>query len=137
MDDDISLPSLLASKDASEIISYLSELEGDIDSYKFLNNTFLNFAVVLSIPEVVRYLLEVKKASPEILNSQGIYPLHVACSSSQEIVEILLDFGANIESRCGPQNFTPLMWAFTSGNPDIETLLLDRGAIGHFEFTIK
>lgn len=137
MDDDISLPSLLASKDASEIISYLSELEGDIDSYKFLNNTFLNFAVVLSIPEVVRYLLEVKKASPEILNSQGIYPLHVACSSSQEIVEILLDFGANIESRCGPQNLTPLMWAFTSGNPDIETLLLDRGAIGHFEFTIK
>lgn len=40
---------------------------------------------------------------------------------------LLLDHGANIESRTGTDG-TPLVWACMDGNPSVVKLLLDRGA---------
>ena len=59
--------------------------------------------------------------------SDGCNALHEACSSGHDdIAELLLDNGANIDAR-SDSNETPLMMACFDGHASITKLLLDRG----------
>jgi ankyrin repeat protein len=66
-------------------------------------------------------------------------PLLLAAEVSAEAVEILLDAGADINSRCFPHGCTALIEAARAAKPEILHLLLARGAdvgaIGQHEMT--
>ena len=56
-------------------------------------------------------------------------PIHWAIwQDKAEIVDLLLDHGADIERRDPDRNGTPLGWAIVYGRPDIVRLLTTRGA---------
>jgi len=58
----------------------------------------------------------------------GWTPLHLACLNGHpEVIEILLDHGADIEARDGIQR-TPLILAAESKNLRVAEILVDRGA---------
>ncbi len=50
-----------------------------------------------------------------------------AKNSTPEIIEILIDAGADVNSR-DAEGQTPLMWAAESNAPEVVQLLLDKGA---------
>jgi len=56
--------------------------------------------------------------------------LHIAvgCKKNKKIVEMLLDYGANIEAGAEEKYFTPLIYAMSKDNEEIIRILLDRGA---------
>jgi len=55
-------------------------------------------------------------------------PLHFACHSSiKDVVEYLLNAGANLEAPA-LNGATPLIRAIESSNSDVVQLLIDRGA---------
>lgn len=125
---------IFSSQNQLLIISFLQRWTGDVDEKHFMDNTFLNLSALFNLAEVAAYLLEIKKASCMVPNSHGLYPIHVACAKSIDVVKVLLRNGADKEVKCFAQGYTPLAYAFTTGNPDIEDLLLENGAIGHFTF---
>ena len=60
----------------------------------------------------------------------GAYPLHLASlKGNKEIVQILLDNGANIDLRAtNKDKATPLAWAAFFGQKDVVSLLIGAGA---------
>lgn len=133
---DLILP-IFSSKNQPLIISFLERWTGNVDEKHYLDNTFLNLSALFDLAEVAAYLVEIKNASFNVPNSHGLYPIHVACVKSIGVVRVLLRNGADKEVKCFAQGYTPLVYAFTTGNPDIEDLLLENGAIGHFTFPNK
>lgn len=62
-------------------------------------------------------------------NTQGETPLHLACRAGNlQIVEILLNAGANLESKSSITGATPLLVAIAENHPDIAKLLIGKGA---------
>ena len=60
---------------------------------------------------------------------EGYTPLHFAVFLKQyEIVELLLEAGADIEGDVGPDDRTPLMSAAYWGDAEMVRLLLNKGA---------
>ena len=60
---------------------------------------------------------------------EGYTPLHLAVFLKQyEIVELLLEAGADIEGAVGPDGRTPLMSAAYWGDAEMVRLLLNKGA---------
>lgn len=75
---------------------------------------------------VVAYL---KKHQPNLM--EGSYPMALmmsSCGGHADIVTLLLDSGALVDTQHGKNNWTALMWAAHSSQPAIASLLLDRGA---------
>ena len=63
------------------------------------------------------------------VNTDGETPLLVAAKRGYErIVRILLDAGANLDTRKAPLFATALYWAVARGHTDIALLLIERGA---------
>ena len=73
-------------------------------------------------------LVEILDADPGQIHARGgdgCTPLHVA--GSPEVVDLLLDRGADIEARDVDHWSTPLQWT-AAGNPSAALRLLERGA---------
>lgn len=67
-------------------ISQLEKKVGEEDG-----NSLLHVAVESQDELVVQYLLEERGLSPDLLNSNGETPLHIACiNSNQKIVDLLI-----------------------------------------------
>jgi ankyrin repeat protein len=76
----------------------------------------------------IRRLLERNSALVEAIGETPP-PIHWAIwQDKAEIVDLLLDHGADIERRDPDRNGTPLGWAIVYGRPDIIRLLTARGA---------
>ncbi len=70
-----------------------------------------------------------KGADPNATNMFGMYALNTAANDGKaEIVKILLDNGADINSADYILGWTPLICAANNGNNEISTLLIQRGA---------
>ena len=94
-----------------------------IDSHDGYGATALHMAVKTSKPEIVKALLEFGAAlntrCDRYIDGPTDYtPLHDACNS-QEIFDLLLDFGADITAK-DSRNQTPIDWAERSGKFRVE-----------------
>lgn len=101
------------------------------------NVTALRFAAQYNHEDILRYLLS-KGASPKIRAEDGRDPLFSAVEKRNiEIVQILLEHGANPSSRCGET--CPLVQARDNLHPEMVDLLLRYGAreVKPFSQTIK
>ena len=90
--------------------------------------------------ETARSLIEAKPALLEAVDRQGRTLLHLACAANCEelkvpesqaarMVNMLLDWGLDIESPIGKDHVTTLFTAVARGrNPTLVKLLLKRGA---------
>lgn len=87
-------------------------------------------------PDMTRVLLE-QGMDPNLPNWQRVTPLHDICSrggrgrpdpNRHELLELFLEFGAEINAVDEEYRSTPLGWAARSGLPDMAELLLARGA---------
>jgi ankyrin repeat protein len=92
----------------------------------------LSFAANLGRSECMRVLLDAGE-SPDRYNPEGAHahatPLHQAALGGHlETVRLLLERGARLDLRDRIYQATPLDWARHAGRPDVETLLLARGA---------
>lgn len=87
-------------------------------------------------PDMTRVLLE-HGMNPNLPNWQRVTPLHDICSrggrgrpdaNRHELLDLFLEFGADINAVDEEYRSTPLGWAARSGLPDMVELLLARGA---------
>ena len=87
-------------------------------------------------PDMTRVLLE-HGMNPNLPNWQRVTPLHDICSrggrgrpdaNRHELLDLFLEFGADINAMDEEYRSTPLGWAARSGLPDMVELLLARGA---------
>jgi ankyrin repeat protein len=77
---------------------------------------------------LVRRLLE-QGGDPNEGFSNGCAFLHVAAGGSPELVELLLEHGADLEIRTTEAQYTPLMLAVMYNNISALTLLIKKGAL--------
>lgn len=90
--------------------------------------TRLGDAISKGQAKVVRYLLE-HGASASSAPPQGSIPLHIAARANKpEIVEILIEYGANVDSRDGRSRATALHATTDSQSYEAAKLLLEKGA---------
>ena len=87
-------------------------------------------------PDMTRVLLE-HGMEPNLPNWQRVTPLHDICSrggrgrqdpNRHELLDLFLEFGANINALDEEYRSTPLGWAARNGLSDMAELLCDRGA---------
>jgi ankyrin repeat protein len=61
-------------------------------------------------------------------STTGSIPLHIACmSNSLECAKLLIEHGAKV-NEVDTQYFTPLHHAAHKGNPELVTLLIQKGS---------
>ncbi|MGB7065806.1 MAG: ankyrin repeat domain-containing protein, partial [Syntrophobacteria bacterium] len=78
--------------------------------------------------QTVEYFLQARM-DPNVTDEKGNTALIVAAKDGQlEIVEMLLDKGADIEGRDAKFGGTPLIWAAIRGQTETVKLLLGKGA---------
>ncbi|MGJ8694692.1 MAG: ankyrin repeat domain-containing protein [Verrucomicrobiaceae bacterium] len=77
----------------------------------------------------VRELLE---ADPELIsarNAKDLTPLHVAASRGQaEVVQVLLDYGADVHGPTEKGEWTPIVYAAYRGHLEAVEILVENGA---------
>lgn len=78
----------------------------------------------------LRALLDADSAAANHPRHGGTRPLHVA--KTPEVIDLLLDHGADLEARDDTFGGTPVQWGITemSGRPDVSAHMLARGAVG-------
>jgi len=91
--------------------------------------TPLHFAVLHERKDAIKTLVKLG-ADVNAKNKESETPLWIAVSElkNPEIVELLLDFGAKINSRRSDIGMTPLDWAAFDGKLEMVKALLKRGA---------
>lgn len=109
------------------IVKILVEAGADIN--KIDDGTNCALMAAWTFP-VVKVLLEAG-ADVKAVNSYGSTTLHLAATASTvdiiDIIVALLDAGADINAR-NKNDQTPLHYASQASNPEVITLLVDRGA---------
>mmetsp|Transcript_6714 Transcript_6714/g.8776 ORF Transcript_6714/g.8776 Transcript_6714/m.8776 type:complete len:582 (-) Transcript_6714:1574-3319(-) len=93
-------------------------------------NTALHHAVKSANVELVRLLL-CNKANVDKANNNGLRPLHWAVqnpSQSREVIELLLQYGADPNSVSLNELLTPLHIAAVLCNEDVVRVLIEAGA---------
>ena len=87
-------------------------------------------------PDMTRVLLE-HGMDPNLPNWQRVTPLHDICSrdgrgrpdpNRHELLDLFLEFGADLDALDEEYRSTPLGWAARNGLTDMAELLCDRGA---------
>ena len=99
-----------------ELAEYLAGRGGNIGPHE---------AAGLNLPDKLQNLIAADPGNVHLPGGDGKQPLHFA--RTPEIVDILLDAGANIEARDVDHYSTPLHWA-VSHRPEIARYLADKGA---------
>jgi ankyrin repeat protein len=91
-------------------------------------HTNLHKATINGYYKQAKWLLE-KGVNPDIIKNGGMTPLFYAIQHDEiKIVELLLDYGANINWGFGEENmFNPLLEAVINNRQEIVKLLIDRG----------
>ncbi|XP_004526925.1 ankyrin repeat and MYND domain-containing protein 2 [Ceratitis capitata] len=75
-----------------------------------------------------KQLITQLKERVDFVDDDGMTPLqHACCKGSKEIVQILLDMGADIHFNKHGADYTPLHFAALSGNTEVCRLILDAG----------
>ena len=83
---------------------------------------------------VLEYLLNTTKDAINMLGKDHRCSLHIAASrGNDEVVRLLLAFGASTETRSNQSHFTPLMSAAHCGHERIIEILIGHEAIQHTE----
>ena len=85
----------------------------------------IHAAAALGLAAVVRELLDEDPALVEAPGGDGGTPLHFA--RTVQVAELLIDRGANLETRDDDHRSTPAQWRIKI-SPDVTRLILDRGA---------
>jgi hypothetical protein len=89
--------------------------------------TSLHLAAYFGVDEAVQFLISSDSPDPE--DSYGRTPLSWAAESGHEaVVKLLLDKGAELETKDTEYGRTPLSWAAETGREAVVKLLLDKGA---------
>ena len=79
--------------------------------------------------EAIARLLLAKGADPNLRNRKGSTALHEAAYSGYpNIVQMLIDAGADLNVAESEYGYTPIATAAFKGHPDVVKLLLDAGA---------
>ncbi len=130
--------------DGSIIDMLTSSKQFDIETKEFNGYTPLHLAVRLGKYHVIKLLLE-KNANPNSIDNEQKSPLHMAAKCSPDIVELLLDNGADVNMKVGHIRYlssgynsfredsregywTPIFIASRYNNDELIHLLLERGA---------
>ncbi|KAK7862086.1 hypothetical protein R5R35_011501 [Gryllus longicercus] len=80
----------------------------------------------------LKNILLQENIKPDLCDENGMTPLqHAAYKGNKEIVQMLLDQGADVNSGKHEHRYTALHFAALSGNPEICQLLLHAGAKSH------
>jgi hypothetical protein len=99
---------------------------------KFHSTLPIHNAVTTGDIDRVRELLDQNPAlikSPETVGGTGLLPLQVAALEGQlEIAKLLLERGADLESRWSLNNATPLLLALHSKHPELAKYFILQGA---------
>lgn len=136
-----------------EMVKYLTNQGAMLDARDYEDNTVLHFAVESGNFKMLKFLVdnlekkqkkmaeEAKEAAEEevaeeeekpvveVINRQGMTPLHIAAEMGHiEIVKYLIDKGADPEIRNRGDNNTPLDLALAAGNLKIVKYLVAAGA---------
>ena len=77
---------------------------------------------------VQRFILEQGLIDLNVEALDGFKPLHSACQNGIDVVQVLLEFGADINGRLSSDLTTPLHQALSYSNFKVARFLLDRGA---------
>jgi ankyrin repeat protein len=89
---------------------------------------FLNSCTMGEVFKVEK-MLQSKEADVNKPDTKGFTPLHLTIGAKQvEVVEMLLKFGANVNSVTSKDNYTPLHIAASQGLSTIIPLLVKAGA---------
>ena len=111
------------------IISIIEEVGAPDSNYNIQTNsddTPLHFASNSGLfPELVQYLIEKKSCDPNIHNSRGQLPLHIACGISLELVKLLSEHTLDVNAKTKQGN-TPLHIACRHFNDSIVNYLIDE-----------
>ena len=82
----------------------------------------LQVAIYLGHEQIAKTLI-LKGAKTNMQDSDGIYPIHRAVQKNQkEVVEILLQHGADIEVKYDNLSSTPIAYATSSGSKEMVEL---------------
>lgn len=115
-----------------EIVACILDAQADLSQRDNADNTPFHYASMSGSREKLLLLWERgPKEQIKELNKYQNTPLHLACSRNHpEIVELLLDWGADID-QSGPDGETPLFAACAGGNDKIIEMLIRRDANIH------
>ncbi|KAM9782469.1 receptor-interacting serine/threonine-protein kinase 4 [Syngnathus typhle] len=116
----------IRTKDIAKLMKILQPQ--DVDLRLDGGDSLLHHAVTLDNEEATKFLL-LNNANPNLANSRGSTPLHMATEKHlKPLAELLLGRrSTNINAKDEDQ-FTALHWAAQNGDEAMTRLLLDRGA---------
>ncbi|KRZ77069.1 Ankyrin repeat domain-containing protein 17, partial [Trichinella papuae] len=112
-----------------DVVSAMLSLQIDVEDRGVDGDrTPLMEAALYGHAEVVKLLLS-KGACLTSLSKNGCSPLYFACASGKmDVVEVMLDAGANPNEQNSVDRFYPLAEATAIGDLDMVKLLINRGA---------
>jgi ankyrin repeat protein len=112
------------------IVQWMLDNGVPVDIRNRLGATPLHSAVYNNRMEIARYLLDSGAAvNDRVINEDNRTALHEAAAvGSTDMVQLLLDRGADINAITSDENQTPLHWAEKVGQQRTAQLLLERGA---------
>uniref|UniRef100_A0A8C7WPR7 non-specific serine/threonine protein kinase n=1 Tax=Oryzias sinensis TaxID=183150 RepID=A0A8C7WPR7_9TELE len=116
----------IRTKDTAKLMKILQPQ--DVDLVLDDGGSLLHHAVALDNEEAVKFLL-LNNANPNLPNTRGSTPLHLATEKHQKpLAELLLGRRCMNVNAKDEDQFTALHWAAQNGDEAIARLLLDRGA---------
>ena len=111
--------------DASYIRDCVFKEGYDVNSCDEYGHTVLFWAAYDGKLDVIKELFKSKELDVNLCGSDYYTPLHAACfSGSREIVELLLDKGAQIDAS-DIDGYTPLYYALLGGFMEIVSMLIN------------
>jgi ankyrin repeat protein len=118
----------IINEEKREYLDLILRYQPDILSRKTINPSAWWDNSTFKSPEAARWLMECG-LSPNLGNWLGIRPLHRCASKSDILIaDVLLGFGADINSIETEWYSTPLGWAARHGQKDMVEWLLKKGA---------
>ena len=118
----------LLHSDNEEMIQLLLQSQADVNAQDLYGRTVLSTAAEVGNHVMVQFLLKDPRISIDLVDKNGITPLHVAASFKRvDIIEMLIQASADVNAP-DYLNATPLHYAAYGGTPEIITQLLEAGA---------
>ncbi|CAN9501564.1 unnamed protein product [Ophioblennius macclurei] len=116
----------IRTKDIAKLMKILQPQ--DVDLLLDGGGSLLHHAITMANEEAVKFLL-LNNANPNLANSRGSSPLHVATEKHlKPFAELLLGRRSTNVNAKDEDQYTALHWAAQNGDEAITRLLLDRGA---------